>query len=420
MAAFTQALDLDLQPLDRRIDETRGAARQTLFAQHVPGFDRLPQFEPHARVLHAAAEREAELSLRLEPGRIEGVACALKIVQDLEEIAPDEMFEHVAVVQSRSPAHRLAVERRAPEPGNERAQQQLLGETHACVRRHFERAELDETEPAGRPVRRKQFVDADFGAVGIAGHIDQEVAEQTVDEPRRRRLVQRRHLAERDFKLVEHVLARFVDARRLARRPDEQSGKEIRQRRPPLPIEHQAFEEIGPAQERAVGGVAAAEDDVIAAAGSAVPAVDHELVGAEPREMRLLVESARDRDGFPPRRRRMDIDLDDAGVRRHLDDVEPRVGRRLIAFDVHRQAELGGGGLDRCKQFEIIGERFDRRHEDAQASVPHLDGQSRAHRYIGATGLGGCAGSLHHQRLGREWRRYLLDVSKRPGLGSDA
>ena len=63
-----------------------------------------------------------------------------------------------------------------------------------------------------------------------------------------------RHLAQRDFKLVEHVLARFVDARRLAGRADEQSGKQIGQRRPPLPIQHQAFEQIGPPQERAVGG----------------------------------------------------------------------------------------------------------------------------------------------------------------------
>ena len=58
----------------------------------------------------------------------------------------------------------------------------------------------------------------------------------------------------------------------------------------PLPIEHQALEQIGPAQERAVGRRRAAEHDVIAAAGAGVAAVDHELVGAEPGEPRLLVE----------------------------------------------------------------------------------------------------------------------------------
>ena len=61
-----------------------------------------------------------------------------------------------------------------------------------------------------------------------------------------------------------------------------------------LPIEQQALEQIGPAQERAVGGIAAAEHDVIAAAGAGVAAVDHELVGAEARLMRVFVEAARD------------------------------------------------------------------------------------------------------------------------------
>ena len=118
---------------------------------------------------------------------------------------------------------------------------------------------------------------------------------------------------------------------------------------------------------------------MIAAAGSAMAAVDHELVGAEPRQMRLLVEAAGDGDGFVPRRRRMDVHLDDAGVRRHLDDAEPRIGRRLIAFDVHRQAELSRRRLDHGEELEIIGQGLQRGHEDAQASVPHLDAQRRAH-----------------------------------------
>ena len=98
------------------------------------------------------------------------------------------------------------------------------------------------------------------------------------------------------------------------------------------------FEQIGPAQERAVGGVAPAEHDVVAAAGAGVAAVDHELVGAEAGESRFFVEAARDRHGLAPVRRRMDIDLDDAGIGRDLDDVEARIGRRRIAFDMHRQS----------------------------------------------------------------------------------
>jgi hypothetical protein len=117
----------------------------------------------------------------------------------------------------------------------------LLRQAHPRVRRHFERAEFDQAEPAGGTIRRKQFVDADFSTVGVAGDVDQNVAEQAIDQPwrRRRRGVTRRwHAAKRDFQLVQHVLTRFIDARRLAGRSDKQSGKEIRQRRPPLPIKH--------------------------------------------------------------------------------------------------------------------------------------------------------------------------------------
>ena len=42
---------------------------------------------------------------------------------------------------------------------------------------------LDQAEPAGRAVRRIELVDADFGAMGIAGDVDQDVPEQAIDQP---------------------------------------------------------------------------------------------------------------------------------------------------------------------------------------------------------------------------------------------
>ena len=60
-----------------------------------------------------------------------------------------------------------------------------------------------------------------------------------------------------------------------------------------LPVGDQAAQQIGPAQERAVGRRRAAEHDVVAAAGAGVPAVEHELLGAEPRVARVLVEARR-------------------------------------------------------------------------------------------------------------------------------
>ena len=129
------------------------------------------------------------------------------------------MLQHEAVMQRRAPAHHRPVERLAPEPGDQRAQQQLLGQAHAGIGRHLEGAELDEAQPAGGAVGREQLVDADFGAVGVAGDIDQEIAEQPVDQPRRTRRVLAGHLAERDLAFVQHVLPRLIEAGRLADGP---------------------------------------------------------------------------------------------------------------------------------------------------------------------------------------------------------
>ena len=68
-----------------------------------------------------------------------------------------------------------------------------------------------------------------------------------------RRRARARELTERDLQLVQAVVPRLVDARRLARRADEESREQIRQRRMVVPVGDQAAQQIGPAQERAVG-----------------------------------------------------------------------------------------------------------------------------------------------------------------------
>ena len=204
------------------------------------------------------------------------------------------MRQHEAVVQRRAPADRRAALRLAPEPGDQRAQQQLLGETHARVGRHFERAEFDEAEPPRRAVGRIELVDADFGAMGVAGDVGQQVAEQAIDEPERRRgLARLRQIGERDFEFVELIVARFVEPRRLAGRPDEQAGEQIGQRGMALPIEDEAAEQVGPAQERRICRLGAAEHDMIAAAGAGMAPVGHEFVDAEPRLARVLIDRGR-------------------------------------------------------------------------------------------------------------------------------
>src|SRR5947209_1127469 len=111
----------------------------------MPGLERLTDFELHAAMLDRAAERKAELALRFEPNGIEFVTRVAEIAEDAEKILPDEMRQHEAIVQRRSPAHQRAVLRLAPEPGEQRAHKQLLRKAHARIGRHFERAEFDET-----------------------------------------------------------------------------------------------------------------------------------------------------------------------------------------------------------------------------------------------------------------------------------
>src|SRR6187200_3343123 len=105
-------------------------------------------------MLDCAAERKAEFALRLEPDRIELVPGIAEIAEYSQEIFPDEMRQHEAVVQRRSPAHERTLLRLAPEPREQSAHKQLLRKAHTRIRRHFERAEFDETEPASRAIGR--------------------------------------------------------------------------------------------------------------------------------------------------------------------------------------------------------------------------------------------------------------------------
>ena len=88
-----------------------------------------------------------------------------------------------AVVQLGAPAHERAGVRLGGEPRDERTHEQRLHERHARVRRHLEAAQLEQAEPAPFRVRAEQLVDAQLGAVRAAGDVDEELAEQPVDEP---------------------------------------------------------------------------------------------------------------------------------------------------------------------------------------------------------------------------------------------
>src|SRR6478672_9245840 len=143
MAALDKALRLDLQPLYRRIDIAHGAAGRALFAEHMPGLQRLPQFERDAAMMDAAESRKTKLELGRIPFRREFVAGLPELIEHAEEIFPEEMRQHEAIVQRRTPADELALLRFAPELCDQRADQELLRQRHPGIGWHFERTEFD-------------------------------------------------------------------------------------------------------------------------------------------------------------------------------------------------------------------------------------------------------------------------------------
>ena len=98
----------------------------------------------------------------------------------------------------------------------------------------------------------------DAGAVVRAGEADPGDEPVGRPDPRSTRdeapdALRRGHpgdLGERDLHLVRRLGAALVDPRRLAGRPDEHAGEHVGQRRMPLPIQHEAFQQIWPAQKR--------------------------------------------------------------------------------------------------------------------------------------------------------------------------
>ncbi len=151
-----------------------------------------------------------------------------------------------------------------------------------------------------------------------------------------------------------------------------------------LPVGDQAFQQVGAAQERAVFRRRPAGDHVVAAAGARVAAVEHEFFRAQAAEARFLVEGFRALDHFAPAFGRLDVDFQHPRVRRHLDDVEARIVRRGVAFDMHGHAGFRRRVLDGGDQVQVILQGFRRRHEHANAAVTGLDGHGRADPALGA------------------------------------
>ena len=172
-----EAVDPDLQPLDRRVDVAGGRAAR-LLPEHVPGLDRLAQLDRDPVDVRHAEAREAELEERLEPGGVEREAVLAQVARRRRRCPRRSTRAAGSGRAARCPSARAArgtgrassarrararaAPARAPSAGA------AASRTRAARRRRGARAR----------VGAEELVDAELGPVRVAGEVDEEVAQQ--------------------------------------------------------------------------------------------------------------------------------------------------------------------------------------------------------------------------------------------------
>ena len=177
---------------------------------------------------------------------------------------------------------------------------------------------------------------------------------------------------ERQLQFIQRIVARFVDTRGLAGGPDEQAREQIRQRRMVVPVRNQAAQQIGTAQERRVVRCRGPEHEVIAAAGTGMAAVEHELLAAQARLAGSFIQVSSAIDEFVPTGRGVNVDFDHARVRSDSEHAEPGILRRLVPFQHDRLRLAVRYRLDGSDDFKIVLESLSWRHEDIKHAVARL------------------------------------------------
>src|SRR5438094_877957 len=145
------------------------------------------------------------------------------------------------------------------------------------------------------------------------------------------------------------------------------------------PVSNETLEQVRTPQKRTVGWRTAAKREVIAAARSRVPAIEHELLRPQAALARLFIKLHGVVHKLAPVRCRMDVDLDHSRIRSHFDHAEAGIIRRRVAFDKNRHRERGRRVFNGHDEFDVIFGRTDRGHEYPQAAIPRLDSQRGAH-----------------------------------------
>ena len=369
--------DAELDALDRGVDVAGGTGRGGFLAEGVPRLDRPTQLDLHAVENCGADARETEFGERIKPAGLEGDAVRAQIGRHVGDVLDQEVRQQVSPVQVRAVPDQRGAQRFVPEPRHQRAHQQRLHHRHAQMRRHLEAAQLQEAEPAARAVGAVELVDAELGAMGVAGDVGEQVPQRAVGHPgvrwRAWRRSQAGDLGERDLEFVERLGAALVDPRRLRRGADE-SARRTGRTATGGAASRSAARPAGP------GGAAAASRPVSIPPSvmwlpppvpPCVPSMSNDSVDSRAsracsyRVSSCCVCSAKLAVGAT-----LTSMTPGSGV--IVIDVQPWVRRRSVALDHHRAVDLGRRGFDSADQVDEMFERLGGRHEDVQQAVANL------------------------------------------------
>src|SRR5580692_6830741 len=96
--------DVHLHALDRGVHIADRARCRALLAHHVPRLERLAQLDVSAEDRDITTARKSEFEMRRKPFRFELVPGRALLAEHIAEIAFDEIRQHEAVMQLRTPA----------------------------------------------------------------------------------------------------------------------------------------------------------------------------------------------------------------------------------------------------------------------------------------------------------------------------
>ena len=170
-------------------------------------------------------------------------------------------------------------------------------------------------------------------------------------------------------------MPRFVGARRLGRRPDEEPGEQERERRVVLHEREEAREKIGALHERARERGRPAERDVVAASAPGLPTIELVLLRVQPRVQGGVEDRLHQRRVLPRGARRRDVDLEHTRIGGNGNVHEVRRLRRRVAFEDDAEIEASRCSVDRLDQLLEARSARERWQEDKESPLAWLDAE---------------------------------------------